>query len=91
RDGITQAMRSAMVPVTIKLTADMEFTGFEIRGKVADGDAEPLELQVGYEVLGSSSAADFPPKPAAKEVTAITDQKAADKFWEDFNARDPGN
>ncbi|HEY0538132.1 MAG TPA: hypothetical protein VGD53_07170, partial [Actinoallomurus sp.] len=47
RDGITQAMRSAMVPVTIKLTADMEFTGFEIRGKVADGDAEPLELQVG--------------------------------------------
>lgn len=89
RAGITAAMRDEVVPVVIRLTADLEFTGFEIRGKVTDGDAEPLELQVGYEVLGESGERDFPAKPAASDVTTITDEAAADKFWEDFNARIP--
>lgn len=89
RVGITAAMRDEVVPVAIRLTSDLEFTGFEIRGKVTDGDAEPLELQVGYEVLGESSERDFPAKPAAGELTTITDEAAVDEFWTEFNSRDP--
>ncbi|MPZ86075.1 MAG: hypothetical protein GEV28_39180 [Actinophytocola sp.] len=89
RSGVTASMRDEVVPVVIRLTPDLEFTGFEIRGKVTDGDAEPLELQVGYEVVGGSSEGDFPAKPDAGELTTITDETAADKFWTNFNTRDP--
>jgi hypothetical protein len=86
---VSAQMRDEVVPVTITLDADMKFTGFEIRGKVDDGKAEPLELQIGYEVLGESSENDFPDKPAASELTTIADPVAAEKFWTDFNARVP--
>lgn len=86
---ITAQMRDQVVPVTIKLDKDMKFTGFEIRGKVDDGKAEPLELQIGYEVLGKAKPDDFPDTPAASDLTAITDQAKADKFWDDFNSRAP--
>jgi hypothetical protein len=86
---ITAQMRDQVVPVTIKFDRDMKFKSFEIRGKVDDGKAKPLELQIGYEVLGESTENDFPDPPAAKDTTAITDKAKADKFWEDFNARVP--
>jgi len=89
RDGITDAMRDQVVPVTIQLDKEMEFTGFEIRGKVTDGDATPLELQIGYEVLGEATEEDFPEVPEAGELTNITDPKKVDEFWAEFNSRDP--
>lgn len=89
RDEITARMRDEVVPITMRFDADMRFTGFEIRGKVDDGEAKPLELQIGYEVLGEAREGDFPDKPAPGEITAIKDQAAADKFWEDFNSRVP--
>ncbi|MGH3879162.1 MAG: hypothetical protein ACRDSK_19205 [Actinophytocola sp.] len=89
QDEVTAQMRDEVVPVVIRLDEEMRFTGFEIRGKVDDGKTQPLELQIGYEVLGKAKADDFPEKPAASELTAITDKAAADKFWEDFNSREP--
>jgi hypothetical protein len=89
RSEITAQMRDQVVPVTIKFDRDMKFTSFEIRGKVDDGKAKPLELQIGYEVLGESTENDFPDRPVPGETTAITDQAKADKFWEDFNSRVP--
>jgi hypothetical protein len=86
---VTDAMREQVVPVTIELDAEMRFTGFEIRGKVSDGEATPLELQIGYEVLGTSSEDDFPEVPPADQLTNISDPNKADQFWEEFNARDP--
>jgi hypothetical protein len=86
---VSAQMRDQVVPVVIKLDHDMKFTGFEIRGKVDDGKSKPLELQIGYEVAGESHADDFPDKPSASELTAITDKAKADKFWEDFNSRAP--
>ncbi|MGH3760653.1 hypothetical protein [Actinophytocola sp.] len=86
---ISARMRDQVVPVVIKLDADMRFTGFEIRGKVADGESEPLELQIGYEVLGVAEEDDFPAKPSPSELTAITGEAAADRFWEAFNSREP--
>jgi hypothetical protein len=87
RDEITEPMREEVVPVTIQLNENMRFTGFEIRGKVSDGEATPLELQIGYEVLGEALEEDFPEVPPANQVTAITDKAAADRFWESFNSR----
>jgi len=89
RDQITERMRDEMVPVTIRLDTDLKFTGFEIRGKITDGDATPLELQIGYEVLGESDENDFPDMPPAAEITNIPDPVAADAFWQEFNARKP--
>ncbi len=89
QDEITAQMRDQVVPVTIKLDRDMRFTGFEIRGTVDDGRTEPLELQIGYEVLGDSHPDDFPDKPVASDLTVITDQANADRFWDDFNSREP--
>lgn len=86
---VSAQMRDQVVPVTIRLDEDMEFVEFEIRGKVDDGKSEPLELQIGYEVLGEAREDDFPDKPAPSDVTAITDPAKADKFWEDFNSRAP--
>lgn len=88
---ISARMRDKVVPVTIKLDADMRLTGFEIRGKVDDGESEPLELQIGYEVLGVAEEGDFPAKPSPSELTAITDEVAADRFWEAFNSREPAS
>lgn len=87
RDEITDEMREEMVPVTIQLNENMRFTGFEIRGKVSDGEATPLELQLGYEVLGEALEDDFPAPPTAAEVTVITDKAKADEFWAGFNSR----
>jgi hypothetical protein len=83
---VSAQMRDQIVPVTIKLDDEMAFTGFEIRGKVDDGKSEPLELQIGYEVLGESREDDFPDKPSPSEITAITDKEKADKFWDAFNS-----
>ncbi len=91
RDGLTQPMLATVVPVTFKLNHDMEFTGFEIRATVSDADATPLELQIGYEVLGEASEDDVPETPAATEVTVIPDQAAADAFYEKFNDHTPTN
>jgi hypothetical protein len=89
RGEISTQMRDEVVPVVIRFDKDMNFTGFEIRGKVDDGKAKPIELQIGYEVVGESTENDFPDQPAANETTVITDQAKADKFWEDFNSRVP--
>jgi hypothetical protein len=86
---ISAQMRDQIVPVTIKLDNRMKFTGFEIRGKVDDGKAKPLELQIGYETLGKPTPEDFPDTPAPSELTTITDEAKADKFWEGFNSRTP--
>jgi hypothetical protein len=86
---ISKQMRDQVVPVTIKLDRNMKFTGFDIRGKVDDGKSKPLELQIGYEVLGEAKPDDFPDTPSASETTTIKDKDAADKFWDDFNARTP--
>ncbi|HEY7596511.1 MAG TPA: hypothetical protein VH969_25415 [Actinophytocola sp.] len=83
---VSAQMRDQLVPVTIKLDADMKFTGFEIRGKVDDGKSEPLELQIGYEVVGEATPHDFPDKPAASETTTISDPAKAEKFWDAFNS-----
>jgi hypothetical protein len=87
RGEITEPMLETVVPVTIQLNENMRFAGFEIRGKVSDGDATPLELQIGYEILGEALEEDFPEVPPANQVTAITDKAAADRFWEQFNTR----
>ena len=86
---ISTQMRDQVVPVIIKFDKDMKFRSFEIRGKVDDGKSKPLELQIGYEVLGESTENDFPDKPVASDITVIKNQAKADKFWEDFNARVP--
>jgi hypothetical protein len=86
---ISAQMRDQIVPVTIKFDDRMKFTGFEIRGKVDDGKSKPLELQIGYEKLGESAPEDFPDTPAPSELTTITDEAAADKFWDGFNSRTP--
>lgn len=94
RDEITEPMRDTVVPVTIRLDHDMRFTGFEIREKITDGQDEsatPLELQLGYEVLGEATEDDIPEVPQPAEITAISDPAAVEKFWEDFNDRDPSN
>jgi hypothetical protein len=91
RDGLTEEMLATVVPVVIRLDHDMDFTGFEIRDTVDDGDATPLELQLVYEVLGEAAAGDIPEPPAAAEVTAITDKAAVDAFREKFNDRDPSD
>jgi hypothetical protein len=89
KSEVSAQMRDEVVPVTIKLDADMKFTGFEILGKIDDGKSEPLELQIGYEVLGEAHQEDFPDTPSADELTAITDPAKADKFWDDFNSNAP--
>ncbi|GAB3436700.1 hypothetical protein [Actinophytocola sediminis] len=86
-DEITEPMRKSMVPVTIQLNENMRFAGFEIRGKVSDGDATPLELQIGYEILDEVLEDDFPEIPTGKDVTAITEKAAVDRFWTGFNSR----
>ncbi|OLF04931.1 hypothetical protein BLA60_38205 [Actinophytocola xinjiangensis] len=91
RDEITDPMRESMVPVTFSLNEKMRFTGFDIRGKITDGDAVPLEIQIGYEVLGKATEDDFPEAPGPKDVTVITDKAKADEFWAGFNARQNSN
>lgn len=83
---VSAQMRDQIVPVTITFDADMKFTGFEIRGKVDDGRSQPLELQIGYEVLGEATPHDFPDKPAPSETTTIDDPEQAEKFWDAFNS-----
>lgn len=89
RAEVTAKMRDQVVPVTIELDSELRFRGFEIRGKITDGDATPLELQVGYEVLGESSEDDIPEVPPAGQITDIADDAAVDAFLAKFNARDP--
>ncbi|MCT2587403.1 hypothetical protein [Actinophytocola gossypii] len=88
RDEVTDDMLDQVVPVTIQLDRNMDFTGFEIRGKVSDGEATPLELQIGYEVLGEATEEDFPEVPEADDLTDITDPAKVDAFWAAFNSRD---
>lgn len=89
RDGLTDRQQNTVVPIVMKFDKDMEFTGFEIRDKVADGNATQLELQIEYEVLGRAGKDDIPDAPAAAQVTAITDKAAVDAFWDKFNDRTP--
>jgi hypothetical protein len=91
RDGLTEPMLNTMVPVLLRFDQDMNFTGFEIRDTITDGDETPLELQIEYEVLDDPSEDDIPEAPDAAEVTAITDQAASDAFFEKFNDRTPEN
>jgi hypothetical protein len=89
RDGLTDRQLAKVVPVVLSFDHDMGFTGFEIRDSITDGDATPLELQLEYEVIGSATKDDVPDPPEASQVTAITDQAAADAFWDKFNDRTP--
>jgi hypothetical protein len=91
REELTERMLETVVPVTIRLDGAMEFTGFEVRGTVADGAATKLEIQLEYEVLGVAAESDLPDVPPAAEVTAITGKPALDAFWEKFNDRTPEN
>jgi len=87
----TDRQLNTVVPVVMKFDKDMEFTGFEIRDTVADGNATQLELQIEYEVLGRAEKGDIPDAPSAAEVTAITDKAASDAFFDKFNDRTPEN
>ena len=89
RDGITDPMLNTVVPVVLRFDENMDFTGFEIRDSITDGDETPLELQIEYEVIGKATRDDIPDEPEAAEITAITDKAAADAFWEKFNDRTP--
>lgn len=91
RDGLTERMLDTVVPVTIRLDKSMKFTGFVVRGTVTDGDATKLEIQLEYEVLGEAKESDIPDVPAAEDVTAITDEAAADEFQAKLNDRTPEN
>jgi hypothetical protein len=89
RGGLTDRQLRTVLPVVLKFDRDMDFTGFEIRDSVTDGDATPLELQLEYEVVGKATKDDIPAVPAADKITAITDQAAVDAFFEKFNDRTP--
>ena len=91
RDGLTERQLQKVVPVVLKFDEDMNFTGFEIRDSIADGDATPLELQLEYEVVGPASKDDIPDAPSASQITAITDKAAVDAFFDKFNDRTPEN
>jgi len=91
RDGFTEPQLATVVPVVLKFDEDMNFTGFEIRDSITDGDATPLELQLEYEVIGKATKDDIPDAPAAAQITAITDDAASDAFFEKFNDRTPEN
>jgi hypothetical protein len=87
----TDRQLNTVVPVVMKFDKDMEFTGFEIRDTIADGDATQFELQIEYEVLGRAEKGDIPDAPPASEITAITDKAASDAFFDKFNDRTPEN
>jgi hypothetical protein len=89
RETLTDRQLKTVVPVKLRFDKNMEFTGFEIRDSVADGDATPLELQLEYEALGKATEDDIPTQPEPTEVTPITDQAALDAFWAKFNDRTP--
>lgn len=89
RESLTDTMRETVVKVVLRFDREMNFTGFEIRDVISDGDETPLEIQLEYEVLGESSESDIPEQPAASETTAITDPLAEDQFWDKFNDRTP--
>lgn len=91
REDLTEPMLDTVVPVTIRLDKSMKFTGFVVRGKVTDGEAPKLEIQLEYEVLGEAEESDLPEVPPAAEITVITDKAALDQFWEKFNDRTPEN
>jgi hypothetical protein len=89
RDKLTDRQLATVVPVVLKFDHDMNFTGFEIRDSITDGDATELQLQLEYEVLGEAEKDDIPDPPATAQITAITDPAASDAFFEKFNDRTP--
>jgi hypothetical protein len=91
QDELTDRMLNTVVPVVMRFDKEMAFTGFEIRDTISDGDATPLELQLEYEVIGKATKDDIPDVPASSDVTVITDETAAQQFWDKFNDRTPEN
>jgi hypothetical protein len=83
KDTVPQTMRSTMIPVTITFDSAWAFTGFDVRATVA-GQPSQLDIQIGYEVAGTATKADFPQQPQPNEVTSITDKAAASAFWEEL-------
>lgn len=91
RDDLSEGMRETVVPIVMRFDGDMNFTGFEIRDVISDGDETPLEIQLEYEVLEPATESDIPEPPEASEVTVISDPTAEDQFWDKFNDRTPEN
>jgi hypothetical protein len=80
----TPEMLNSVLPVRINFDADGRFSKFELRATVP-GEPTQLQLQLGYEVKGTTEESDFPEPPKPDEVTAL-DKAASDKFWDDVFA-----
>lgn len=80
----TPEMLKEVLPVRINFDADSRFSKFELLATIP-GEPTQLQLQVGYEVKGTTEKSDFPEPPKPDEVTAL-DKAASDKFWDDVFA-----
>lgn len=80
----TPEMLKEVLPVRISFDADGHFSTFELRATVP-GEPTQLQLQLGYEVKGTTEESDFPEPPKPDEVTAL-DKSASDKFWDEVFA-----
>ncbi|GAB2918399.1 hypothetical protein GCM10027280_01800 [Micromonospora polyrhachis] len=80
REKMTDNMMTQMLPVRIKFAPDGSLDMFEING-VVEGGPSPLEVQVGYDITGTATAADFPPLPSGFDVTHL-DEKARREFYD---------
>ena len=84
RSKMTDKMMTQLLPVRIKFAADGSLDMFEING-VVEGGPSPLEIQVGYDITGTATAADFPPLPSGFDVTHL-DEKARREFYDKLAA-----
>jgi hypothetical protein len=76
---VEPAMMDKLIPVSIVLNRDSTLRKIELVGE-APGASGNMRIQIGYEPKGPSGPDDFPPAPAAAEVTALPDKAAADDF-----------
>lgn len=76
---VEPAMMDKLIPVSIVLNRDSTLRKIELIGE-APGPSGTMRIQIGYEPKGPSGPDDFPPFPAAAEVTALPDKAAADDF-----------
>lgn len=70
RAKVTDEMLKKFIPVRVWFNADGSLDKFEMNG-VVPGGPSPLEIQIGFDITGKTTAADFPPQPSPTDVTRL--------------------
>ncbi|GAB3157950.1 hypothetical protein GCM10027290_60180 [Micromonospora sonneratiae] len=77
---VTDEMLKQLIPVNIKFAADGSVDKFEMNG-VVKGGPSPFEIQVGYDITGAATKADFPSLPPRSDVTVL-DESGKKRFYD---------